>query len=72
MPKKPERPSRLTTGQLSARLNVTQETLENWRYLKRGPKFITAANRRVYYRLSDVERWERRTGRNTDRGKDGT
>lgn len=53
-----EAPSQhLNQYQLSKRWNVSQSTLERWRFLRRGPKFLKIGAR-VVYRLSDIEAYE--------------
>lgn len=42
--------------EVAAYYGVTVETLANWRYLGRGPKY-TKAGGRVRYRWDDVEEW---------------
>lgn len=44
--------------ELSRRLGVSHRTLERWRWLGVGPKFIKVGGR-VKYRLEDVEAYER-------------
>jgi hypothetical protein len=47
----------LTQSDLAQRWKISPRTLERWRYLKRGPRFIKVGGR-VRYRLSDVEAFE--------------
>jgi hypothetical protein len=48
----------LTQRDLSDRWHVSQRTLENMRWQKRGPKYLKVTGR-VLYRLEDVEDYER-------------
>jgi predicted DNA-binding transcriptional regulator AlpA len=46
----------LTERQLAAQLNISVKTLQNWRWLGRGPKFIKLnGDSLVRYRQSDVD-----------------
>jgi hypothetical protein len=47
----------LTQGQLAERLSVSPRTLERWRWLGQGPKFLKLGGR-VAYRVVDVEAFE--------------
>jgi hypothetical protein len=38
-------------------LGVHEQTLRNWRHRKIGPVWYTLANKRVIYRLSDLEEY---------------
>lgn len=42
---------------LAERWRVSPRTLEQWRWLGRGPRFLKVGGR-VVYRLEDVERYE--------------
>lgn len=46
----------LTTGQASRLLQIAPGTLQNWRSLGTGPKFIKH-RRNVYYAKSEIERY---------------
>ncbi len=51
----------LTGRNLAERLNVTRETLANWRNKRVGPAFVRLTEGRrghVRYRLADVIAWE--------------
>jgi len=50
----------LTPGELAARYNgkVTIRTLANWRSAGISPPF-TKVGGRIFYRLEDIETWER-------------
>lgn len=48
----------LTTEQLAARWDVTTETLARWRTDAIGPPFFKLVDRRVKYRLEDIELYE--------------
>jgi hypothetical protein len=47
----------LTQGQLAERWNISPRTLERWRWLGEGPRFLKLGGR-VVYRLEDVELYE--------------
>lgn len=38
-------------------LGLPPRTLEQWRYLGRGPAFVKLGDRHVRYRKSDVDAW---------------
>jgi predicted DNA-binding transcriptional regulator AlpA len=46
----------LTQDELAAELRIAGKTLENWRYLGRGPKYAKIGSR-IRYRRADVDRW---------------
>lgn len=47
----------VTQRELAARWHISPRTLEQWRWLGRGPKFVKIGAR-VLYRLADVEDYE--------------
>jgi Helix-turn-helix domain len=47
----------LTQGQLAERWQISPRTLERWRWLGEGPRFLKIGGR-VVYRLQDIERYE--------------
>jgi hypothetical protein len=47
----------LTQGQLADRWQISPRTLERWRWVGEGPRFLKIGGR-VIYRLQDVERYE--------------
>src|SRR4051812_17906994 len=47
----------LTPGELAAAVNVTTETLAEWRQLGTGPTFVQLTLRSVVYPEADVELW---------------
>lgn len=47
----------LNQTELSARWNVSPRTLERWRWLGEGPRYLKLGGR-VLYRLEDVEAHE--------------
>lgn len=52
----------LTPAQLASRWHMSTRTLKEWRVSGTGPAFFKPSGdggRKVLYRLSDVERWER-------------
>lgn len=48
----------LTTADLAARYRTAESTVRYWRHIGDGPKGVKIG-RRVLYRLSECERWER-------------
>lgn len=53
----------LTTEELAARWKMSPQTLENWRSQGTGPEYVklgAAKSSSVIYRLSDIEKWERK------------
>ena len=49
--------SEFTQEQLAHRWHLSPRTLEQWRWLGKGPKFLKIGAR-VLYREEDVEDWE--------------
>jgi predicted site-specific integrase-resolvase len=47
----------LNQRELAERLNISPRTLERWRWLGEGPRFLKIGGRCVY-RLEDIERYE--------------
>jgi hypothetical protein len=47
----------LTQGQLADRWQMSPRTLERWRWLGQGPRFLKLGGR-VIYRLEEVELYE--------------
>jgi hypothetical protein len=47
----------LNQRELAERLNISPRTLERWRWLGEGPRFLKIGGR-VVYRLQDIERYE--------------
>lgn len=47
----------LNQVQLSRRWSISPRTLERWRWLKSGPKYLKVGGR-VVYRLEDIETYE--------------
>jgi predicted DNA-binding transcriptional regulator AlpA len=51
-------PDRLVDqAEAAAFLHVKPRTLEAWRKLRQGPRFIAYSSRCVRYRLSDLQAW---------------
>lgn len=48
---------KITQEQLAQRWHLSPRTLEQWRWLGKGPKFLKIGAR-VLYREEDVEAWE--------------
>lgn len=53
--------------ELSARWKLSPRTLERWRWIGEGPKFLKLGGR-VVYRLSDIEEYEAAIIRSCTRG----
>lgn len=49
--------SKITQEQLASRWHLSPRTLEQWRWLGKGPKFLKIGAR-VLYREEDIEEWE--------------
>lgn len=49
----------MTQGELAVMLEVTEDTLREWRRLKQGPDFVKAG-KTVMYRAVDVQDWIKR------------
>nr|PZN17775.1 MAG: hypothetical protein DIU80_23905 [Chloroflexota bacterium] len=49
----------LTTEDVATLLNVKPRTLKQWRYERRGPRYVSLGRRIVRYRRSDVDEWIR-------------
>jgi predicted site-specific integrase-resolvase len=47
----------LNQRELAERWNISQRTLERWRWVGDGPQFLKLGGR-VVYRVEDVERYE--------------
>jgi predicted DNA-binding transcriptional regulator AlpA len=47
----------LSTDRAAARLGLGRSTLEKWRLLGVGPKFIRLGTRRVGYEKNDLDDW---------------
>ncbi|MDU9006369.1 helix-turn-helix transcriptional regulator [Sedimentitalea todarodis] len=45
--------------ELAARWKISHRTLERWRWVQEGPRYLRIGGR-VVYRLSDVEAFERK------------
>jgi len=45
--------------ELAARWKISHRTLERWRWVQEGPRYLKIGGR-VVYRLSDVEAFERK------------
>lgn len=48
---------KMTQEQLAARWQMSPRTLEQWRWLGKGPRFLKIGAR-VLYREEDVDAWE--------------
>ena len=50
----------LTTEEVSQRFNgnISVRTLQNWRNLQQGPKFMKAGGR-VLYKTTEIDEWEK-------------
>lgn len=47
----------LTTQEVADRLRLKVGTIENWRYLGKGPKWIRIGGGTIRYPEHDVEEW---------------
>jgi hypothetical protein len=52
-----KRSERLGQNELARRWNISPRTLERWRWLNQGPRYLKLGGR-VAYRLEDVEAFE--------------
>jgi hypothetical protein len=52
-----KRSERLGQNDLARRWNISPRTLERWRWLNQGPRYLKLGGR-VAYRLEDVEAFE--------------
>ncbi|MBR0658706.1 helix-turn-helix transcriptional regulator [Neoroseomonas oryzicola] len=50
-------PIRLTQVELAHRWTISPRTLERWRWLHQGPRYLKIGGR-VVYRLEDIEAFE--------------
>jgi predicted DNA-binding transcriptional regulator AlpA len=57
----------LTEIELSPLLRIKVKTLQQWRQLKRGPRFVRIG-RRVFYQRSEIERFIAKNIVQTDSG----
>jgi hypothetical protein len=65
-------PVLLTTVELAERWQFHKGTLNRWRLIGRGPKFIRLGRGKgsnIAYRLSDIEDYERRMTQTTKESK---
>lgn len=56
MDKKPQLDDLLTAEQTAAYLSLSPATLRNWRAKRTGPRWL-GSQRRVRYRVSDLQAW---------------
>jgi hypothetical protein len=57
-PTNPDRPIRhLNQVDLARRWNLSPRTLERWRWLRQGPRYLKIGGR-IVYRLDDIEAYE--------------
>ena len=59
-------PRHLNEFDLAKRWNISERTLQRWRWKKKGPPYLKIGGR-VAYRLSDIERWEEENLKQPDR-----
>jgi hypothetical protein len=38
-------------------MDLATQTLRNWRFLGKGPKYVRLGDRCIRYRLDDLDRW---------------
>jgi hypothetical protein len=55
----------LNQVQLARRWSLSPRTLERWRWLRQGPKYLKIGGR-VVYRLDDIEAFESARSMNVD------
>ncbi len=53
----PPKVEHLNQGELAARWRISPRTLERWRWLGQGPRYLKIGGR-VIYRLDDIETYE--------------
>jgi hypothetical protein len=58
------RPCHLNQIELARRWGMSHRTLERWRWLRQGPRYLKLGGR-VVYRLDDVEAFEAARARGT-------
>ena len=49
--------SRLTVREAAAYLRVVKGTLDHWRSIGTGPRFIKVSTRKILYDLADLDAW---------------
>ena len=47
----------MTEGDLADYLQLSKQTLRNWRVQGKGPKFVKISGRAVRYRMPDIRAW---------------
>jgi predicted DNA-binding transcriptional regulator AlpA len=47
----------LTQAELAEKLRVSPRTLTQWRWLKKGPPWISLGYRSIRYDVKEVEKW---------------
>jgi hypothetical protein len=60
----------LNQTELAARWKISPRTLERWRWINEGPQFLKIGVR-VFYRLKDIEAFEREALKATEDERDG-
>lgn len=55
--RKTKRRRLLTEREVEADYGIPTKTLQHWRYVGRGPRYLKIEGRLVRYRLADIERW---------------
>ena len=58
----------LNEQELAVRWGISIKTLQRWRCMALGPRFLKLGNR-VGYRLEDIEQYERRVSRDSTGGQ---
>jgi hypothetical protein len=56
----------LNQVQLARRWSISPRTLERWRWLKEGPRYLKIGGR-VVYRIEDIEAFEKQHAREAER-----
>jgi hypothetical protein len=65
-------PDRVNQRDLARRWSMSERTLERWRWLGQGPRFLKLGGR-VLYRLEDIEAFEaERVRQSTPRGRNSS
>jgi len=47
----------LTSRETAAKLNISENTLANWRSIGKGPNFVRLDTKNIRYRDEDIEQW---------------
>jgi predicted DNA-binding transcriptional regulator AlpA len=47
----------LTEGEFADRYHLGRRTVQRWRQTGEGPRWVRLGQRRILYRLTDIEEW---------------